>query len=137
MARRARPGGRAVSRPGPAPLAARRCGVRPAGRVRVPGSRGLPVRDPSPREPGTPRTNRAAAHATRGTAAALCPRFNASFRYRAQSWNRERRVVAKVEWHPGELYPRVGFIVTNLQRPAKKGGRLLQWARDGGAVDQG
>jgi hypothetical protein len=25
-----------------------------------------------------------------------------------------RRVVAKVEWHPGELYPRVGFIVTNL-----------------------
>jgi hypothetical protein len=25
-------------------------------------------------------------------------------------------VVAKVEWHPGELYPRVGFIVTNLAR---------------------
>ena len=28
--------------------------------------------------------------------------------------------MAKVEWHPGELYPRVGFIVTNLRRPAKK-----------------
>jgi Transposase DDE domain group 1 len=28
-------------------------------------------------------------------------------------------VVAKVEWHQGELYPRVGFIVTNLARPAK------------------
>jgi hypothetical protein len=28
-------------------------------------------------------------------------------------------VVAKVEWHPGELYPRVGFIVTNLTRPAE------------------
>jgi hypothetical protein len=28
-------------------------------------------------------------------------------------------VVAKVEWHPGELYPRVGFIVTNLARPAE------------------
>src|SRR6516164_8225042 len=41
-------------------------------------------------------------------------RFYASFRYRAHSWDRERRVVAKVEWHPGELYPRVGFIVTNL-----------------------
>jgi Transposase DDE domain group 1 len=27
--------------------------------------------------------------------------------------------VAKVEWHQGELYPRVGFIVTNLARPAK------------------
>src|SRR5262249_25860620 len=39
-------------------------------------------------------------------------RSYASFRYRAQSWSRARRVVAKVEWHPGELYPRVGFIVT-------------------------
>src|SRR5262249_13580819 len=47
-------------------------------------------------------------------------RFYASFRYRAQSWTRLRRVVAKVEWHPGELYPRVGFLVTNLRRPAKK-----------------
>ena len=28
-------------------------------------------------------------------------------------------VVAKVEWHPGELYPRVGFIVTNIVRPAE------------------
>jgi hypothetical protein len=25
--------------------------------------------------------------------------------------------VAKVERHPRELYPRVGFIVTNLARP--------------------
>ena len=25
-------------------------------------------------------------------------------------------MVAKVEWHPGELFPRVGFIVTNLTR---------------------
>jgi hypothetical protein len=23
-------------------------------------------------------------------------------------------VIAKVEWRPGELFPRVGFIVTNL-----------------------
>jgi len=28
--------------------------------------------------------------------------------------NRKRRVMAKVEWRPGELYPRAGFIVTNL-----------------------
>jgi hypothetical protein len=28
-------------------------------------------------------------------------------------------VVAKVEWHQDELYPRVGFIVTNLTRPNK------------------
>ena len=32
----------------------------------------------------------------------------------AGAWNRARRVVAKVEWHQGELFPRVGFIVTNM-----------------------
>src|SRR5262249_26184774 len=65
-------------------------------------------------------------------------RFYASFPYRAQSWDRERRVVAKVEWHPGELYPRVGFIVTNLRRPAKKvvafyngRGTAEQWIKEG------
>jgi Transposase DDE domain group 1 len=31
-----------------------------------------------------------------------------------------RRVVAKVEWHPGELYPRVGFIVTNMARSTER-----------------
>jgi Transposase DDE domain group 1 len=33
--------------------------------------------------------------------------FHASFSYQAQSWSKPRRVVAKVEWHQGELYPRV------------------------------
>jgi hypothetical protein len=47
-------------------------------------------------------------------------RYYSSFSYRAGSWNNPRRVVAKVEWHPGELYPRVGFIVTNLARPAER-----------------
>ena len=37
-----------------------------------------------------------------------------SFRYQATSWNIPKRVVAKVELHAGELFPRVGFIVTNL-----------------------
>jgi hypothetical protein len=32
-------------------------------------------------------------------------RYYASFRYQAQSWNKPRHVVAKVEWHRGELYP--------------------------------
>jgi hypothetical protein len=36
------------------------------------------------------------------------------FWYQAASWDRPRRVVAKVEWHQGELFPRVGFLVTNL-----------------------
>ncbi|MGZ8901711.1 MAG: transposase, partial [Limisphaerales bacterium] len=48
------------------------------------------------------------------------------------------RVVAKVEWHPGELYPRVGFIVTNLPRPAERivafyngRGTAEQWIKEG------
>lgn len=36
------------------------------------------------------------------------------FEYRAKSWDKPRRVVAKIEWHLGELFPRVGFVVTNL-----------------------
>ncbi len=47
-------------------------------------------------------------------------RYYASFSYRAKVWSKPRRVVAKVEWHPGELCPRVGFIVTNLSRPAER-----------------
>ncbi len=46
--------------------------------------------------------------------------FHASFSYQAATWSKPRRVVAKAEWHPGELYPRVGFIVTNLSRPAER-----------------
>jgi hypothetical protein len=38
-----------------------------------------------------------------------------SFLYQAASWTKARRVVAKVEFHFGELFPRVGFIVTNFQ----------------------
>jgi Transposase DDE domain group 1 len=64
--------------------------------------------------------------------------FFASFSYQAQSWTKPRRVVAKVEWHQGELYPRVGFIVTNLTRPAERvskfyngRGTAEQWIREG------
>lgn len=32
-------------------------------------------------------------------------RSYASFSYQAGSWTKPRRVVAKVEWHPGELIP--------------------------------
>src|SRR5277367_3636215 len=62
----------------------------------------------------------------------------ADFEYQAKSWNRARRVVAKVEWHRGELFPRIGFIVTNLERPAKKvvrfynqRGTAEQWIKEG------
>jgi hypothetical protein len=65
-------------------------------------------------------------------------RYYASFTYQAQSWSKPRRVVAKVEWHPGELYPRVGFIITNLSRPAERlvafynqRGTAEQWIKEG------
>ena len=48
-----------------------------------------------------------------------------------------RRVVAKVEFSVGELFPRVGFIVTNLETDSRAVGTVLQQAGDGGTVDQG
>ena len=60
------------------------------------------------------------------------------FAYQAQSWDLPRRVVAKVEWHQGELFPRVGFIVTDLHYPPKGivrfyNGRGIaeQWIKEG------
>ena len=41
-------------------------------------------------------------------------------RYQPKTWDRERRVIAKIEWHDGELFPRIGFIVTNSRLPAGK-----------------
>jgi hypothetical protein len=40
--------------------------------------------------------------------------FFHSFSYRAGSWKKSRRVIAKVEWHIDELFPRIGFVVTNM-----------------------
>ncbi len=61
-----------------------------------------------------------------------------SFRYQAASWDKARRVVAKVEWHAGELFPRIGFIVTNLRWRSKnvvrfynKRGTAEQWIKEG------
>jgi len=65
-------------------------------------------------------------------------RFYHSFDYQAQSWDRPRRVVAKVQWHQGELFPRVGFIVTNLGGSAShvvnfynRRGTAEQWIKEG------
>ncbi len=61
-----------------------------------------------------------------------------SFRYQAASWNIARRVVAKIEWHTGELFPRVNFIVTNLRWKSSnvvkfynKRGTAEQWIKEG------
>jgi Transposase DDE domain group 1 len=66
--------------------------------------------------------------------------------YQAASWEYPRRVVAKVEWHQGELCPRIGFPVTSLwatpegvvhvyhgrgiaEQWMKEGKYALQWTR--------
>ena len=61
-----------------------------------------------------------------------------SLLYQAASWNTARRVVAKVEFHFGELFPRVGFIVTNLEMDSRvvvrfynKRGTAEQWIKEG------
>ena len=41
-------------------------------------------------------------------------RIYGNLEYQAVSWDEPRRVIVKAEWHPGELFPRVGFVVTNL-----------------------
>ena len=60
------------------------------------------------------------------------------FLYQAAGWMTARRVGAKVEHHPGELYPRVGFVVTNLTLPSRavvrfynKRGTAEQWIKEG------
>ena len=61
-----------------------------------------------------------------------------SFRYQAKSWTRPRRIVAKIEHHRGELFPRGGFIVTNMVllsrsvvRFYNKRGTAEQWIKEG------
>ncbi len=60
------------------------------------------------------------------------------FLYQAASWKTARRVVPKVEFHAGELFPRIGFIVTNLETPSRvvvrfynKRGTAEQWIKEG------
>jgi len=61
-----------------------------------------------------------------------------SFQYKAASWHKSRRVIAKIEWHAGELFPRIGFIVTTLRwKPSNvvkfynKRGTAEQWIKEG------
>jgi hypothetical protein len=61
-----------------------------------------------------------------------------SFLYQAASWKKARRVAAKVEFYFGELFPRVGFIVTNLTASNRavvcfynKRGTAEQWTKEG------
>jgi hypothetical protein len=64
--------------------------------------------------------------------------FIYEFPYQAASWKKPRRVVAKVEWHQGELFPRVGFIVTTMSAKPEGvvhfyngRGTAEQWIKEG------
>jgi hypothetical protein len=67
---------------------------------------------------------------------------------RARSWDKPRGVVCKVQWHTGELFPRVGYIVTNstmtswavvktyngrgeVENRIKEGKNTLRWDKTG------
>ena len=61
-----------------------------------------------------------------------------SFQYQAASWDRPRRVIAKIEHHLGELFPRVGCIVTTLTGTNRavvhfynQRGTAEQWIKEG------
>ena len=74
-----------------------------------------------------------------GTAelASPCVRYIEFPVYQAKSWTTPRRIVAKVEHHRGELFPRVGFDRgPTMVLPSRSVDAVLQQARHGGAMDQ-
>ena len=59
-------------------------------------------------------------------------------RYQAGSWQRSRRVVVQLKWHPGKLFAEVSFVVTNMNRSPQavvefynKRGKAEQWIKEG------
>ena len=94
--------------------------------IRIPANKNLEleIQDMLFRPPGRP---------------SLKPRVRyRSFRYQAASWSKPRRVVAKVEHHLGELFPRVGFIVSNMTLSSRsvvrfynKRGTAERWIKEG------
>ncbi len=98
---------------------------------------GREVRDShcSQRQPGTGHRRTAAAPGGKTQQEASGYK---GFLYQAASWKAPRRVVAKVEHHAGELFPRVGFMVTNWTLPSRavvrfynKRGTAEQWIKEG------
>jgi hypothetical protein len=105
---------------------------------------GMDYTIPSPRQWRAARQDRVLAQASARAPPNEVRRFHASFSHQAQSWKKPRRVVVKVEWHQGELYPRVGLdplrgsSVTNLTRPTERvvafynqRGTCEQWVKEG------
>jgi len=99
---------------------------------------GAEIRHPHPRQrqPGAGHRRTAAASGEGRPSQKPLIEYK-GFLYQAASWKTARRVVAKVEHHAGKLFPRVGFIVTNLTLPSRavvrfyKRGTSEQWIKEG------
>jgi hypothetical protein len=103
------------------------------GDLRVPRSRRHGLCSPASGQPGVAGQDRLPLQAPgRATAAGGAPLL-CQLSLPSRLMDKAPRVVAKVEWHPGELYPRVGFIVTNLARTVE---RLVAFYNHRGTCEQ-
>ena len=62
-------------------------------------------------------------HLTRPTGSLLKSVIEEKFidlSYQAGSWEKPRRVVCRIAWHENELFPRIGFVVTNSRLSVEK-----------------
>jgi hypothetical protein len=72
--------------------------------------------DPAARQPSPSEPDWLSAQTPVGRPPNEVRRYDANFTCQAASWSKPHRVIAKVEWHPGELYPRV----TNMSRRVER-----------------
>ena len=56
-----------------------------------------------------------------------------SIHYQAKSWSKARRIVAKIECHPDELFPTIGFLITNRSLPNDQ---VFAFYNDRGTAEQ-
>ena len=60
-------------------------------------------------------------------------RLYETFEYQAASWSKPRWVVVRIAWHPGELFAKTGYIVTNLPFAPKE---LFRFYNQRGTAEQ-
>ena len=115
-----------LSRQGHAHLFSSRCSLRHARGLRVSRSGADQVCDPVASQP-SPARSRIGYLLKRpvGRPPHEVRRFHANFSYQAGSWTKPRRVIAKVEWHPGELYPRRRLHRDEYEPPGRAGRCVL------------
>jgi hypothetical protein len=110
-----------------------RPGLRRAGDLRGAGRAWREVRHPHSGQRQPAARHRGIADAASGKAGPQALVWYKGILYQAASWKTARRVVAKVEFHFGELFPRVGFIVTNLETDSR---RVVRFYNKRGTAEQ-